>query len=534
MTGYAGTGTMLRLALRRDRVIVPISIVFLVLLAGGSAQATVALYNEPSAAATAAKAVNASPALVGLYGPIADPTNPDSVAAFKTITMGAIFVALLAYALVRRHTRTEEESGRTELLGAGVLGRKAGLTAAVILSAAVVAVTSLLASLSLIANGLGAAGSFAFGAFWLGVGLTFTGVTAVAAQLTQTARGCAAWSLGTLGVAYALRAVGDTSTGPASALTWLSPFGWGEKLEVFGSNRFVVLLIPIAVTAALIATAYALLERRDLGAGLLATRPGPARGAPTLRSPLALAWRLQRGALYGWLIGFALLGLVLGGVATNVGDFVSDPNVGDMLRQLGGDAPTLSDVFLSAEISFIAIAAAAYGISASLRLRSEEANGHAEQVLATRTSRPALLWSHATIALVGSAALLIVFGLGVSVTSAGSGGDLGAALGHLMPAVLATVPAVWVCVGLALVFFGALPRLVTIAWALLAAFLVVGEFGSLLRLPAAITDLSPFAHGSVVPGGTVYVAPLAVLVAVAAVLALTAVAAFRRRDLTTA
>ncbi|MDN5791263.1 MAG: polyketide antibiotic transporter, partial [Micrococcales bacterium] len=131
-------------------------------------------------------------------------------------------------------------------------------------------------------------------------------------------------------------------------------------------------------------------------------------------------------------------------------------------------------------------------------------------------------------------ALLIVFGLGVSVTSAGSGGDLGAALGHLMPAVLATVPAVWVCVGLALVFFGALPRLVTIAWALLAAFLVVGEFGSLLRLPAAITDLSPFAHGSVVPGGTVYVAPLAVLVAVAAVLALTAVAAFRRRALTTA
>jgi ABC-2 type transport system permease protein len=534
MKGFAGTGALMRLAIRRDRVVIPVSMALLVLTAGGSAQATVALYTKPEEAVAAAQAINASPALLGMYGPIADPTNPDSVAAFKAVTMGAIGMALLAYALVRRHTRTEEEAGRTELVGAGVVGRRAPLTAAILLSVAVTVVTSMLAALSLVAAGLGASGSFAFGAVWLTVGLAFTGITAVAAQLTTTARGCGAWALGAMGLAYLLRAVGDTSTGPASALTWLSPFGWGEKLEIFGADRFVVLLVPVVFSLLMVGLAYLLLERRDLGSGLMATRPGPAAGAASLRSPLALAWRLQRGALYGWTAGFAVLGLVLGGVAMNVGDFVNDPKVEDMLRQMGGDATTLTDLFLSTEVNFLAIAAAAYGISAALKLKSEESDGHSEQVLATPTTRRALLASHAAIALLGSALVMVVFGLGLAVSYGRQSGGVATAIGRLLPTVLAPVPAIWVCVGLALVIFGALPGFVTVAWGLLAAFLLLGEFGSLLGLPESVIDVSPFVHGSVIPGGVVHGTPLVALALIAAALAVTAAGTFRRRDLATA
>lgn len=534
MKGFAGTGALVRLALRRDRIVLPVSVALLVLTAGGSAQATVALYTTPAEAELAARTINASPALLGIYGPIADPTNPDSVAAFKSVTMGAIGIALLAYALVRRHTRTEEEAGRTELVGAGVVGRRAPLTAAILLSTAVVVVTSLLAALSLVAVGLGTAGSFAFGAVWLTVGLAFTGITAVAAQLTTTARGCGAWALGAMGVAYVLRAVGDTSTGSASALTWLSPFGWGEKLEIFGANRFVVLLVPVFFTLLMVGLAFVLLERRDLGAGLVAARPGPATGAETLRSPLALAWRLQRGALSGWTIGFALLGLVLGSVAMNVGSLVTDPKVEDMLRKMGGSATSLTDLFLSTEANFLAIVAAAYGISAALKLKSEESEGHSEQVLATPATRRALLASHGVIALIGSALLMVVFGLGLAVSYGRQSGGIGTAIGRLMPTVLAPIPAIWVCVGLALVIFGALPALVTLAWALLAAFLLLGEFGSLIGLPRSVIDLSPFVHSSVVPGGVVDGTPLVALLLVAAALAVTAAGTFRRRDLGTA
>ena len=168
MSAYAGTGPLLRLALRRDRLVIPLSVVGLVALAGGSAKSTVDLYQGQDAI-DAARALLGSPAIVGMYGPIANPDNPDSFAIFKTLLLGAGCVALLAIVLVRRHTRTEEEAGRTELVGAGAVGRQAPLTAAVILSAGTVLVASVLSALSLIGAGLGARGSWAFGLAWAAV-----------------------------------------------------------------------------------------------------------------------------------------------------------------------------------------------------------------------------------------------------------------------------------------------------------------------------------------------------------------------------
>jgi ABC-2 type transport system permease protein len=104
-------------------------------------------------------------------------------------------------------------------------------------------------------------------------------------------------------------------------------------------------------------------------------------------------------------------------------------------------------------------------------------------------------------------------------------------LGHLLPSALATIPPVWVCVGLALAIFGSAPKVVYVAWALLAAFVVVGEFGPLFNLPQPVIDVSPFVHAVVLPGSTVVAAPLAVLFAIAAALVVLAQTTFRRRDI---
>ncbi|GAA1899082.1 ABC transporter permease [Lapillicoccus jejuensis] len=529
MNGLAGTGPLLRLALRRDRVLLPVTGLLLVAFAGGSASATRSLYTDPAGAVAAARAANASPAVVGMYGPLADPANPDSVGALKTLMLGAVLLAVLAVVLVRRHTRLEEESGRTELLGATVVGRRAPLAAAVVLASAAVVVVSLLAGLSMAAAGLGLRGSLAFGAAWAAAGLAVVGVTAVAAQVAATARGCAGLAYGALGAAYLLRAVGDTSS--ASWLTWLSPLGWTERMEVYGADRFVVALLGPACLVVLVAVA--LLERRDLGAGLVATRPGPARGAASLGSPLALAWRLQRGLLLGWLVGYAVLGLVLGAVAGSVGSFVTDDSITQMLARLGGSTSTLVDLFVSTELHFLAVGAAAYGIAAALRLRSEEGDLHTEQVLATAATRRAQLGAHALVALGGSALLMLVVGAALGATAGGQYGGVAAALAHLLPAALSPVPAVWVCVGLALAVYGALPTVVVAAWGLLAAFLVLGELGPLFALPQALVDLSPFVHGTVAPGADVDGRPLLALAAVVVALLAAALASFRRRDLVT-
>ena len=151
----------------------------------------------------------ANPAVSAMYGPVV--TNRDGMAVFKTVMMGALFVGILAHALVRRHTRTEEEEGRLELIGAGVVGRRAPLAAAVLIALGATIAAALVSTVGLIALGLDPLGSVAFGVSWFIAGAVMTGVAAVAAQLTTTSRAAGAVGLSILAVMFILRAIGDTS-----------------------------------------------------------------------------------------------------------------------------------------------------------------------------------------------------------------------------------------------------------------------------------------------------------------------------------
>ena len=529
MTSFAGTGTLLRLAWRRDRWIVVASVLALVATAYGSMAATLDLYPTDAAAAGGAAALVDNPSLTALYGPLPSATAA-GIGVLKTVMMGSLATAFLAFALVRRHTRSEEEDGRLELLAAGVVGRRAPLAAAVALAGLTVLGTGLLSAVSLLATGVDATGSFALGAVEVVAGLVMTGVTAVAVQLTSTTRGAGGIAIGVLGLAFVIRASADTASGAGRDLGWLSFLGWAEKVSPYGANRLWLLAPAVLATAALLVLADALLQRRDLGSGLWAARPGPARGGPGLGTPFGLAWRLQRGSLLGWTIGYAVLGLVIGNIASSVEQIADSPGVEDMLRKMGGGQSALLDAFFGTELRFLAVGVAAYGIATALRLRAEENSGRAEVVLATPVSRWRWLASHLVIAAAGSVWLLAVVGVGAGL-AAGSVSSTGVT--ELLPAALATAPAVLVCVGLTVLLFGLLPRLSTAAWAVLAVFVVLGEFGALLSLPGWALGLSPFDHLGSLPGGDANAAGLVGLLVVALVAGGVGGSAFRRRDLTT-
>ena len=106
MNDFVGTGTLVRLALRRDRVLLPIWIVVFAMTAAGSAKASMDLYTDPKALVDAAQTSNASPALVSLYGRIFDESSLGEVSLFKLTAFGALLVGLLGGMLVVRHTRS--------------------------------------------------------------------------------------------------------------------------------------------------------------------------------------------------------------------------------------------------------------------------------------------------------------------------------------------------------------------------------------------------------------------------------------------
>ena len=225
-----------------------------------------------------------------------------------------------------------------------------------------------------------------------------------------------------------------------------------------------------------------------------------------------------------------MLGLVIGNIASSVDQIADSPGVEEMLRTMSGGQGSLLDAFFGTELRFLAVGAAAYGIATALRLRSEENAGRAEIVLATPVSRWRWLASHLVIAGAGAVWLVAVVGVTAGL-AAGAVSSTGVA--DLLPAALATAPAVLVCVGLTVLLFGLLPRLSTAAWGVLAVFVLLGEFGALLSLPGWALGLSPFDHLGSLPGGDANTAGLVGLVLVALAVGVVGATGFRRRDLAT-
>ncbi len=523
--GWTGAGRLVRHAVRRDRILVSVWTLVLVAVCYASAAATESLYPTVQDRVSAAESINASPSVVALYGPILDVRSAGEVAMTKMTVLYAVFVALLLLVVVRRHTRTEEESGQAELLGGTAIGRDAPLAGAVILGALISVGVGVLAALVDIAGGLPVVGSLAFGASWTGIGLVATGITAAACQLSASARTCATIAGAGIGVLFVLRAIGDTSV---SWLSWLSPFGWSTQLHAWSDTRWWVLLLYVVTSVALVALAQALRAERDLGSGLLAARPGPATGSPRLADAIALSLRLHTPMVLGWTVAMGVLGIVLGSIAPNIGDLLDSPSARDMMERLGG-VGAVQDTMIAAELSIAAVIVTCFAIAVVGHGGADEHDGRTEQVLATATSRSQAFVATLVVALVGATWLLFVTGFAVAVGYGSADGSL--VVGRFVGAALAQAPAVWLVAALAVAAYTLRSGWAVFGWAFLVLFLTFGQLGELLQLPTWVIDLSPYVHVPRMPVEAFSAGPSAVLTALAVVLLVGSWVRFRTRDI---
>jgi ABC-2 type transport system permease protein len=524
-TNFAGTLGLLRLNLRRDRIVAPLWILLLsVPLATVYVGGVNAVYPTAADRATFAGSIMASPAQRALYGNIYN----DSLGAVG-IWKAGMFHLLIAVAVILtviRHTRADEETGRTELVDSTAVGRYAGLTAALLLSAGAAILTGLIGFAGLLSLDIPAGGSLAFGLALAGSGLVFTAVAAVAAQLSPSARFARGAAFAVLAAAFTLRAVGDAGSG---ALSWLSPLGWSLQVRPYAGDHFWVLLLHLATTVLLIVVAYLLLDRRDVGAGLIAERPGPAVAAPRLRGPLSLAWRLDRGALILWTVGLCLYGLLVGSVVNGIGDEIGNSGVArDVVARLGGTAG-MEQAFIAVAFAMLGMVAAAFATSLTLRLHQEESSQRAEPVLAGAVSRTQWLASHLVIAILGSAAAMLIAGLVTGLTYGIAAGDVGAKLPTVLATAAIQLPVVWLLAAVTVALFGLLPRFTPAAWGLLVGFIALYLLGSLSGAPQWLLDLGPFAHTPRV-GADFTATPLLWLLAIDGLLIALGAIGFRRRD----
>ncbi|MEV6302713.1 ABC transporter permease [Actinoplanes sp. NPDC051861] len=519
-------GTLLRFSLRRERIGLPLWIGGAALLFLVQSTQSQNLYGDPEQLAKLRATLGGNTAVVAMSGPLELLDTIGGEIVFEIFAFIAIVIALMNMFLVGRHTRGDEEAGRAELIRSARVGRREPVYSALALAALADLVVAAVIFAVAAGTGLPVTGSLLVATALFGIGLLFAALTAVAAQVFEHVRGVYGAVGLVIGAAYMLRAAGDAGT---TALSWASPIGWGQRTFPYVQDRWWPVLLMLG--AAVLATVVALvaLDRRDFGAGLVRSRPGSPVASRLLGTPVGLAWRLQRGAVFGWTLGVGMLGAAYGSLGDSIEQYIVDnPEVAEFLP---GGASDIVDSYLALTLTMGALLAAAFGVASVLRARSEETAGRAEPILATGVHRDAYLGSHLNVALAGSALVLLAAGFFEGLSYGLTVGDPGQAL-RMLGVALVYLPAVWAVVSVAVLAIGWWARAAAIAgWAALGYCAVVELFADSFNLPDWSQQLSPFVHLPAAPLETVTAAPLATVGAVVLALVLTGFAGFRRRDL---
>ena len=517
---FTGVGSLLRLALRRDRIRLSVWISILTLTMIYAPNAVKLAYPEEAQRLARVNLLK-TPAGMMLGGPMFGGKETDLGAMMANELMLTLIVAasIMSILTVIRHTRAEEESGAAELVLSSVVGRYARTYAALILVGGVNAILAVSMTLAMSATGFAIVDTTAMCLGVTGVSMVFAAVAAVTAQLWRQARTATGTAMAVLALAALVRGIGDVINNSGSALSWFSPIAWAQQMRPFADLRWWPFALLVAITLGLMLLAAVLESSRQYDDGNIPST-GERPNAHPIKSAFGLHLTLQRGQMIGWGVGLFLAGLAFGSMTKSLLDAAEDNELLARVLEAQG-----TDGVYTTMTQFLAAAATAYVVAAVVRVFTDEQSGLGEAVLAGAVSRWRWLLSAVAAALLGSTVLMFLAGLGNGL---GAGLTLGEpqTIWRLTLAGLAFVPAMAVLAGIAALAV-ALQR-PWIGW-LAVTFVVLSLYlGALLRLPRWLIDASPI--GRTTAPTDFPAAAMAVMVVVAAGLTLLAGWIYRSRD----
>lgn len=234
MHALTATGTLTRFALRRDRLSTTIWTVALAFMAVYPAIALQTIY--PTAADRQARAaLMTNPAAIVMSGPGygLDDYTIGAINANEMLLWLMLASAIMNILLITKHTRAEEESGRAELIRAGVVGRYSGMTAALLAAVVANLAVTVLTALGLLVAAFDFGDSLLYAAALGVTGMVFAAISAVAAQLAEHARAGTGIAMAVLGAAVLADGIGNVQETHGNWLSWLSPLAWAQQTRSF-------------------------------------------------------------------------------------------------------------------------------------------------------------------------------------------------------------------------------------------------------------------------------------------------------------
>jgi ABC-2 type transport system permease protein len=444
---------------------------------------------------------------------------------------GTLAIAAAAFGMLAavQALRGEEDAGRTEIVLAGVISRRAAYWSAL---AAIGAATLILWAAEFagfVAGRLPVAGSAYLALATALVVPVFAGLGALASQVAPARRIALELGGGAVGLFLLLRAVADTAGG-AGWLRWATPLGWAEELRPFAGARPAVLLLPVAASVVLLVIAGRLSAARDTGSGLLPVRDTAEPRLALLSSPTAQGLRGQRDSLIAWAGCFAVFAFIFGVVAGSVTPADVPRNVERQLAKLGSGSIATPTGYLSFIFFLVMLAVGLFACAQVGAARREEAGQQLETLLALPVSRVNWLGGRLLLAACGATAISLLSGL--LAWAGATAGGVSLSLPRALEAGANCLPVAALFLGIAALAYAAAPRAsAAISYGIVTVTFLWQAVGALLGAPSWLVDLTPFAHVALVPAQPFRAVPSAIMIGIGLAAALAALALFRRRDL---
>lgn len=527
---FDGTGTLMRFVLRRDRLRLPLWLVSFAAISAIIALAFEGLYQNAAERQAVAETMR-NPAMTAMVGPGygLDNYTVGAMTAHEMLLMTAVVVGLMSILLVTRHTRTDEEDGRIEMVRSLPVGRLSNLLSILAVLTVANIILALLTAFSLTALGIESVdleGSLVYGAALGATGMIFAGIAAVCAQLSPNARNTLGLSITILLLAYMIRAIGDVTN---ETLSWFSPLGWILRSEAYVNNYWWPILLTLAGSLLLMALALYLNSIRDLGSGFLPSRAGKEKASRSLLSPFGLVFRLQRTGLIAWAIGLLLIGASYGSVLGDLETFFKDIDLmQQMIAQVEGFS--LTEQFIPVLMAVMGILGTIPVLMAILKLKTEEKNDRLEHILSRAVSRNQVMGSYLAMSFLTGFVMLTLAALGLGLVGNAMMEEQ-LSLGMFYGAAMAYLPAMLAMVGVAVLLLGWAPNLSGIVWLYLAFSFFVIYLGGLFQFPEWVGRLTPFGYVSEIPIEEMNYFNAVMLIVVAVILIAAGMAGFKRRDI---
>ena len=539
---YDNSGKLVRLILRRERITSMVWIIVLVLFSMAVAPAMDNMFSEPGARTQFAESFN-NPVMVAMMGPVYGTDNYTAgvMYAGTMLLWVLIAVAIMNIFLVVRHTRADEEWGRVEVIRSLPTGRLSILNATMVCAGIVNAVLAILLGLALAMmgiEGMSLTSSLHYGLIVGCAGFLFAAVAALFSQLSSNKSGATGLSFLALAVFYMVRAAGDMQG--SDLLACISPLGLALRSQVYVENNIWPVFVLLLETVVIAAVAYALNSVRDMGQGFISARPGRSEASGRLLSPFGLAWRLLRNTLVIWIIVMYVLGASYGSVIADIPDFVGESP--EYLQVIGipeaivktmaesDKAQIIIDYFGVFVVTMMTLVCFIPVIIASLKLRSEEREGRAEQIFALAVPRLKYLAGYVILAVAASVLVPFAAAIGLYSATAMTGNNL-LTIGGLIKAFMVYLPAIWVMIGVAVFLVGLAPRATGAVWGFYGFVFIVSLLGSMPDLlPEWLQSISPMKHIPKLPLDKITFAPLIILTVIACALSATGFVFLRKRD----